>query len=340
MTTLWLKFPDEILSANSFTKNEQQKLSAIFSSSDPHSPWLHALALLNLKGAQAPMIKWFSGCPYYNWSEMTRLVSGNIIAPVKTKDGGYTFQTRYSMRGIGILLATQWKITRFLTRPSHASGTIAESIALGIALQSLIMRLGGNMEKLATSLAAITTARPQDQKILEQIQAVQLRRTAISSVWNDFLPEQDNEESISGLPDFFWDNDIPSPATTKAETQSSLLDHWKAMAVSGGKITGLAVAVGRNDTVKSLSSLKSKYNAPLILVFRNARPQSAEFFSVADGLLFAEGGVLSHACTVAREMNIPTITALGAAFFAQINSGEKIWLTIDGLVGTVEIIKD
>lgn len=340
MIILWLKFPDEVLSSHRFTENEQQKLSAIFTAYDPQSPWRQALALLNLKTEQVPMIKWFSGCPYYNWSEMIRLTSGGIIAPVTTPDGGYILQTRYTLGGLYLLLATQWNITRFLTRPTPANGTLAESIALGIALQSLIMRLGGDMEKIAASLAATGTAPPRDQKILAQIQTIQMRRTTISSVWKAFLPAQSSETALLDLPEFFWDSNSPSPPSIKNEINATQQDHWKAMAVCSGKIVGLAIAVGRNDTVDSLSALKKQSNAPLILIFRNARPQSVEFFPVADALLFAEGGVLSHACTVAREMNIPSITALGTAFFKQIESAPKTWLTMDGQAGTVEIIKD
>jgi hypothetical protein len=51
--------------------------------------------------------------------------------------------------------------------------------------------------------------------------------------------------------------------------------------------------------------------------------------------LFAEGGVLSPACTVARERNIPSITGLGPGFFELIKASDKLWLNMDGSTATV-----
>src|SRR5690606_34342565 len=108
----------------------------------------------------------------------------------------------------------------------------------------------------------------------------------------------------------------------------------KGLPVCAGKISGMAVVMVA-DTPPAEKPADS-----CIFIFRHARPDTTECFAMADAVLFANGGVLSHACVVAREQGVPCITGLGADFYAQMkNTTGKVWLTIDGGTGDVRLVE-
>lgn len=343
MATLWLKFPDEVLFSNRFSDEYKQKLENIFSTMDPQSPWSQALARLRLKATEPDirLIDWHGGAPYFNWSCLARTVSGGAIQPIRAPDGGYEMRISYKRQHLWALLASQWRIARFLRPDAQKKIDLAESIALGLVLQALILRLGAQAGQMPAWLAAPDVAPQQYRKTIRQIQTVQMRRTDMSNVWKDVFPAYSGENAPpEGLPDFFWDDATPVPGNKSAPppTAGGKDGVWKGLSVCAGKVTGLAVAVPAVPEPAKLLALKEKYKAPLILVFRRARPETTELFAYADAVVFAEGGVLSHACTVARERNMPSVTAVGPGFYELIKSGEKIWLSLDGSGATVKIL--
>ena len=193
----------------------------------------------------------------------------------------------------------------------------------------------------STSAAAPDIAPQQYRKTIRQIQAVQMRRTDMSHVWKEAFPASAGETALpAGLPEFFWDDAAPVAGNKAAppRTDTGKDGVWKGLSVCAGTVTGLAVAVPAVPEPAKLLALKEKYKAPLILVFRRARPETTELFPYADALVFTEGGVLSHACTVARERNIPSVTAVGPGFYELVKNGEKIWLSLDGSGATVKIL--
>jgi pyruvate,water dikinase len=336
MDTLWLKFPDEVLFSSRFSVAEKRRLEDIFSVSDSTSAWRQALDRIGLsQPGHDRLIRWHRDAPYFNWSCMAQTVSGGAVHAVK-KDGYYQMCVSYSPNDLWALLRSQWKIARFLKPKKEQNSDIAESIALGIALQALVLRLGSNVDKMASWLAAPDSAPKEYRKTLRQIQAVQMRRTEISHVWKEAFPgDHGPEGATESLSEFFWDDNVPVDEPVAAVERPVSDGQWKGLSVCGGQVTGLAVAVPSAPDPAALAALKDAYNAPLILVFRRARPETTELFGHAAALLFAEGGVLSHACTVARERNIPAITGLGPGFFELIKAGEKVWLNIDGRAATV-----
>jgi phosphoenolpyruvate synthase/pyruvate phosphate dikinase len=92
-------------------------------------------------------------------------------------------------------------------------------------------------------------------------------------------------------------------------------------------------------TQEKLEDLHGRLGEPLVLLFAQARPETVELFPFASGLVFAEGGALSHACTVAREMNIPAVTAVGIGFLKQVEAAGEgvVRVTIDGGTGRVAL---
>ena len=57
-----------------------------------------------------------------------------------------------------------------------------------------------------------------------------------------------------------------------------------------------------------------------ILIFKRATPESTTYFSGAHAILYVEGGLLSHACCVARERNIACATRLGWGFLEELQN--------------------
>lgn len=121
--------------------------------------------------------------------------------------------------------------------------------------------------------------------------------------------------------------------------KNELSTEWKGLAASAGQITGMAfaVTVGRTD-IAALRAQAAADNAPLVLVYTAALPQTVPEFAQADAVLFAQGGALSHACTMAREMNKPCVTGLGNAFWARVQEADGVWVAIDGAQGRVRLI--
>lgn len=336
MATLWLKFPDEVLFSSRFSVAEKRRLEDVFSATDDASPWRQALDRIGLRQPDHDrLIRWHRDAPYFNWSCMAQTVSGGAVHATK-KDEHYQMCVSYKPGDLWALLRSQWKVARFLQPKKEPKSDLAESIALGVVLQALVLRLGSNVDKMAEWLAVPHAAPKEYRKTLRQIQAVQMRRTEMSHVWKDVFPgDHSPGGDADNLSEFFWDDDVPVDEPVAAAKQPVSDGQWRGLSVCGGQVTGLAIAVSSAPDPAALAALKDAYNAPLILVFRRARPETTELFGHAAALLFAEGGVLSHACTVARERNIPAITGLGPNFFELIKAGDKIWLNIDGRAATV-----
>lgn len=76
-----------------------------------------------------------------------------------------------------------------------------------------------------------------------------------------------------------------------------------------------------------------------VLVFAQARPEAVGFYVGAAALVFAEGGVLSHACVVARERGIPCVTGLGRPFWVAMQEAgvAELRLSVDGATGEVRV---
>jgi phosphohistidine swiveling domain-containing protein len=341
MPALWLKFPDEALFSAAFSGAAKRRLEGIFSAADETAPWRQALARI---GFPAPpphtrLIAWRGDAPYFNWSCMARTVSGGAAYAARAEDGAYRLRLRPGLRALGGLLASQWKTARFLRDLESGPEDLAQSIALGLALQALLLRLGADGAHLAAWLADPARAPARHRKTLRQVQAVQMRRTALSHLWHGLFPAAapGRESAQESLPPFFWD-DAPPAAAPRAAPHRPEGGPWRGMSVCAGRVCGLAVAARPLPAPEALAALRREYNAPLILVFPQARPETTELFAAADAVLFAAGGVLSHACTVARERNLPAITGLGPAFYAAIESDRRLWLEIDGGRGTVSIL--
>jgi len=332
MTTLWLKFPDEALFTARFSDADKTVLDDVFSL-NRQSPFMRALILIGLQppAADTHMIYWYRDLPYFNWSALVRIISGGTIHARKSSGGGYAFSHSYAPKHLWALIRGYWNMTRFLAQPQTDADPLAQSIGLGFIMQSLVLRLGNHVESMPTWLASPATAPKRYRSIIDEIQRIQLRRTSLSHVWTALFPNAGNANDTATAPAFFWDDAIPSDIPTHVTEQKA-----KGVSVCAGIVTGIALAVRDTRDAARIKDLKAKLNAPVILVFRYARPETTELFALADGMVFCEGGVLSHACTVAREYNKAAITQMGQAFFDSVETAvTPVWLTMDGAIGTL-----
>ncbi len=344
MSTLWLKFPDDASLPASFTPAEQEAFNDIYDATNENSVWRRAAALLGLAARETPMVRWHKGLPYINWTQLVHMVSCGWIGVGQAAGGGYAYQAINNLLKLPALLRSQWKTERYITSsttaplPATRDDRLVESTALGLALQAILLRLPAHTpQDLANWLATPAAAPVTVRKTVGQVQAIQKRRTQLSPAWAEVFPHRVETTHPQQAPEFFWDEppaDAPAPEAVVPDTA---ITQWQGLPVCAGSVTGAAIYL--RSATASLSVLDPA-EFP-ILVFPRARPETVEVFEHASGLLFAEGGALSHACTVAREQGIPCVTGLGPDFLATIEARlkhGKVWLTLDGATGTVKLI--
>ncbi len=341
MATLWLKFPDEVLLSHEFTPQTKEKLEEVFSYYSLQSPWRKALTLLGMCSVQnaETMIRWHKNKPYFNWSSYTNIISGGSVTLNQGEDNPYVQVFSYKPKHVLGLLKIQWKVARFLAKPPKDMDKLVESIALGLALQSLITRFGPDHNKMADWLAAPDKTPSKYRETIEQIQSIQVRRTEISDVWREHFDLSGvSDEDIDGLPEYYWDDRVLEiKDESGAPPQNTGL--WRGKPVCAGSVTGIAVVAGSDLDLEQIKAMKAESSAPVIFVFRSARPETTELFEYADAILFSNGGVLSHACTVAREMGIPCVTDLGTDLYKFFEGEQgKRWLQVDASEATVELL--
>lgn len=325
--TLWMKFPDESVAGLVFDDAARARFEAVFDAANPQSPWSRAVAAAKFRKVQGPLVKWHEGMPYFNWNAMMSVISGGAVVITKTPQGEPAYGIIRGFRALWNLFVCQWRSVK-LMKKDFGGEALVESIALGLVMQSLMLRLGaGASQNLAKWLAGTETPPKSCVRIVMELQQVQMRRTALSPVWKNLLPAETGAEK--NLPEYFW-NDAPAPVNAAATAHKG---PWKGLPVCAGQAAGRAVFIkSAKDAVLPAGG------APLVLVFRRARPDAVELYPRAAAVVFAEGGVLSHACVVAREMNIPCVTGLGADFFDAPRDGAI--LSVDGGAGTVEEIRN
>jgi phosphohistidine swiveling domain-containing protein len=224
-------------------------------------------------------------------------------------------------------LRVQWKLEKFIHSlkeelPATDAAKIEESVALGLAVQILMMRLpSADPKDLGIWLALPDQAPRAARATLERIDKLVRRRNLLSPAWKSVFPRQTAAEAAEG----------PAPAAI------SKAKDWKGIPIVAGKVRGTFVLI---DPLRMPKDIELP-QGPLILCFTKARPESVEFFPRAQAVAFAEGGAVAHACSIARERNLPCVSGLGPDFAAAIKSwsasGETVELTLDGAEGSVSL---
>lgn len=344
--TVWVRFAEDSSLPATMDAEARRRFESVFDVSARDSAFSLALARLRLKGTppRDGMVRWHGDTPYINWSHLVALLSAGMAVTELDADGRLRYKTALHLLKLPAFIASQWRITRYILQrtepdfalPEDAAARISESLSLGLTLLALSMRLPSHTPAmLAGWLANPSQQNPSLQKILHQMQRLQQLRTRLSGTWQQWFPGAPASEPPRNLPEFFQDQPPFLQEQQTADTDTSGL--WQGIGVCGsGPVTGRAVLVTRHTDRAVLET-----GVPVILIFPLARPESVEWYEARPCVLFGEGGVMSHACTVAREMGLPCITALGKPFIrwlkGEAEAGRTVWLCADPQTGTVRL---
>lgn len=354
--TLWLRFAQDSSLPPRLNEVQQATLEEVFSADNPQSLWNVALRRCGLNAPPCPegMLRWLQGAPYFNWSAMAQAVSGGSLVPVP--DGAsFTYKENYQLRALLGMLKAQWRLSGYVQRqtdaatplPETQAGRLTESLALGCAILGLTMRLPAKQQSLLQDALADSSKAPAAFRgVIAQIKQLQARRNILSSAWAQLFDQvKPSDWQLDGLPLLFWGaapeivenvGAAQSAAPGAPPTDGALLAEqtvWRGITVAGQTtVTGRALLV-RDDT--DIAAVKAA-TEPLVLVFPLARPETVELFPYAVAVLYGEGGALCHACSIAREQNLPCLTALGQDFIRTLrqfaDGATPIMLRVD-LVG-------
>jgi phosphohistidine swiveling domain-containing protein len=349
---LWLRFAEDTTLPSQISSAQQKTLEDIFDPQNSKSHWCAALNLLKLKitPPKGRLIKWHDEIPYMNWNCMTDIVTGSSVQLIREAHNTYTMKPRYTPFSVLGLVKTHWKISKYLNDilaadaplPETADERIAESLALGICLSALRQRLPAmSEEELAKNLRTPANLSTQQKATIQQIKHIQQRRTELSDSWHTYFPEHGDAHNNQNAPAYFWNT--PEHVPTSAPDSSSNAQakrEWKGIGVSGRVATGRAVII---HSIKEIPE-RTKEDGPIIAIFPYARPETITAFPEIEAVLYGAGGVLAHACVIAREQNISCVTAIGPDFIddmiARADNDEKIWLNVDPQSGIINIINE
>lgn len=338
--TLWMRFAEDTGLPSVLTSEERNRLLKIFDVTDPEGLWVRAARALGLSiPPQTHHLRFHENSPYINWSVIVQMISSGCIETVREPDQSFSYKTSFMGPRFFSLLWKQLRLSLYLEQklkdgsplPAAQEEGVIESLALGLALLSLTTRLPAHTPAmLAQWLMDPTPLSPAVQKTLRDIQKIQIRRTALSSAWHGWFVPRPDPANLPDLPPHFWNDPVEAPANIAAKVL--MATSWRGLPVSGGAVTGRAVFLSRDMTLPVTTD-------PLILVFLKARPETTELFGQASAVVYAEGGALSHACTIAREQGMPCVTGLGRPFFTMLSARDgAVWLSVDGAAGTVDIL--
>lgn len=321
MPILWHRFAEDSNLPSALTAGEQTRLTEIFNPDDAGSVWRRALALIGLPQPPLPkgLLSWYRDVPYINWNAMTHLVSGGGLIP--EAEGQYRY--RYTPATMWGMLKAQWRLARY----THAcldtdappaqdnDAQLAESLALGFCILALTLRIPSkNASLLQDGLADPATIPPRLRTTIAQIKALQQRRNQLSAAWHVLFPVREATDTLSPVPEFFWDQPPAEIAPPEHSAPSVLPTHWQGISIAGEAATGRPFLVRtKADAEKVRAS-----NARWVLIFPMAKPDSTELFAYATAVLYAQGGTMSHAASIAREQNLTSLTGLGKPFLEDI----------------------
>lgn len=134
------------------------------------------------------------------------------------------------------------------------------------------------------------------------------------------------------VPEFFWDtptgNYLHHDSMVRA-AHPTLPTCWQGISIAGEVVTGRAFLVLSKADAEQVKASHER----LVLIFPMARPETTELFAYAAAALYAQGGALSHAASIAREQNLTSVTGLGKRFLEEIGqhmaSNPYVMVTVD-----------
>ena len=307
---LWVEFADEVIPPK-ISDSELILLESVFKK---------ALARLDCTPKETDrFFKLEKDIPSLDLNLLLQALSRSALYANRSESGALRISARNSFMHFLAMLKLQFRIERFLSIPTPAHSEPEESrirsMALGICMQVLYLRLPRHSPKeLSRWLMKPEIAPPLAQRTVRQLLGIQNIRNTLSFAWNGF---------------FGTENDAPATRTLGQEEALPIpaKHEWEGLPVSPGQL--------ESSYVLDPTSIPGECT---VLIFSNARPETVRFFPYAQAVLYIRGGVLSHACCVARERKIPCITGLGREFLATLQQIRPARLRVDAEQGTVSLI--
>lgn len=334
---LWVKVSDEVGLPAELSAAEQARLASVFDSANPTSAWSRALARLGLPMPEPapPVLRFVRGVPFFNGSLLAWVSSQGTVEPYEGQGGEVLYRSRLGLFGIFRVMRAQWRLEMSLKAFEKIEDPLEESIALGIAIQALVQRLPASSEtETAAWLAAPAAAPAPLRPTLSKLLVLQKRRNELSKAWAKLFPSSAPPASGQDLPPHFWNE--PPVLSQKPEVAG------KGEPLLGNELRGIPIGPG---LAEGRLLLVDDHAAPFpsgdsfVLLFPKARPETTELFGRGVAVLFAEGGALSHACSVAREQGIVCVSGLGRGLVEAARlwqrERKKILVRVDGGSGQV-----
>jgi phosphoenolpyruvate synthase/pyruvate phosphate dikinase len=119
--------------------------------------------------------------------------------------------------------------------------------------------------------------------------------------------------------------------------ETKTTSEWKGTIANPGKVKGkVKKIIGGSDSYDKLHQLIDEMNQGDILVADTTSPELIMACQKASAILTNQGGLLSHAAIVSRELNIPCIVGLGNITH-MLKDGD--YIEVDATLGIVRILK-
>ncbi|MGE4233015.1 MAG: PEP-utilizing enzyme [Bacteriovoracia bacterium] len=306
--TDFIAFDEEVSLSFPMNKQDKAKLNALFNENDYQSAWNKALRSLNFKDyPKRSLLKWKDGTAFLNIRLLSEILS-------------FGLSSKFSLRSWFKLLVFHFNLEARIdsilrsSLPETNEDKIVESIVLALIIFSLTQRIKNrNASMFSEWMARPSVAPIFFRKDLNHIQNLQLRRTRLSSAWKEIFPDSNNNGAL------------------EPTIESSQMEFIGVPVCYGSRedtlIEGIPVIITASSLKSDVKAIREEIKnkpSPRILVFNQAIPETTEVFDLGEGLLFCIGGTLSHACTIARERNIVSLTNLGRPFFTQAAKAKSI----------------
>jgi pyruvate,water dikinase len=237
------------------------------------------------------------------------------------------------------------RVKRFLTgqvidmRRRHLRRSVANTttfLHMREAAKAAVLRLGGEERRVVNELARrlVRVGYLDHVDDVELLTDDELDRMAVgeSGATKHELARRRVRlraaQTTAALPEVFEGAPDAAPSATaeRIDSDEKVLSGW---ATSPGRVTG------RARVVNTLSDARDLVHGE-ILVGRSTDPSWTPLFLVAAGIVMEQGGPLSHAAIIARELRLPAVLNVGGAT-RRIATGTA--LSVDGTAGTVEILE-
>lgn len=325
--SLWLRFTDESALPCVLPKESALRLEREL---DPKRAGSLLERAFRATGLRAPSntAPWTQFIPwndhrvgYLNATLWVETLSCGMSSVARAADGGFQILPRFRPLRLSQLLRAQWRLSTLLAEldePVPESQRLERSLALGIALQLVQMRLPRHSPRdLAEWLADPSRAPRSAQRTLALLARIQSRRGALSSAWCERFQVSSELTAPEEFPEHFWDQFRFAPAAAPVKSGAH-------------RFEGIPVFPGAGEGLLRL-------RAGELALYPAATPHALE--CGARALFFCRGGVLSHACVLVRERKTPCITGLGSGLEEELRkSGGEMRIRFDAGQGWVERI--